>query len=677
LIYQVKKHLIDEKQERKMKDTFGLLMTIRDEAPVIARAINSVKILTDKYVICDTGPSTDGTQDIVKESLSGIEGHLLYYDWIDYGTNRSYSAEKAYKLLDTEYIILLDADEVIEKPDLTPLTLNDRTQLLTFLRSHPETNVFTMTTHYEIGSSIEEPIKYPRYQILRNNQLYRWELPYQEELIFPTSEFIHIDFIVNHAKKEGYNSRNPGQLRDHIEKYNIWLIDHPNHTRATFYMARTYQDLNDIENAMIWYEKFLTLSDVSERVKRHEIYVSLINLARLYIARKRFEDAINKLKDGIQRFPFRLEFYFELMNVYSDYYHQDQKALDLGSSISVPIFRKKLVPIDVFVETDIYEWKFEYKLAMVAWHANDKDQSYKTLKRLLDENKIPLNEIHIIQNLCKSLFDENVKKITISSYIGTGAAFKEFTLLLQDTLTEMDYSHNLTKEPDDNNLNIIIGSAHTPEYYLQKEMPSDTILVNLEQLYDGCIWEDSNYIPLLSKYRVWDYSQTNIEWLLKRGIKAELFRRHYSQSLLFSHERKEEIDILFFGAITEGRRKIREELQIRLPGKKICFYVNLWGKERDQIIAKSKIVLNIHGYPSNIFESSRVCHLLSNKVFVISEISVDDQDYPELESGLIKCDREEIVETVAKYLSLDKERERIAEKGYQVVRNFKSIIPLK
>ena len=172
-----------------------------------------------------------------------------------------------------------------------------------------------------------------------------------------------------------------------------------------------------------------------------------------------------------------------------------------------------------------------------------------------------------------------------------------------------------------------------------------------------------------------DYSNTNIKWLKTKGINAKLFRKHYTESFTFPLNNNYEIDVLFYGAITEERRQIREQLQERFPDSKICFYVNLWGKDRDEIIAKSKIVLNIHGYPSNIFESSRVCHLLSNKIFVISETSVDDEDYPEFDDGLIRCNREDIIETVAKYLELPDKRLEISNAGYQAVKNFKPMIP--
>lgn len=647
----------------------GLLMMVRDEKPVVGRAINSVKILIDKYITSDTG-SIDGTPEIIQKELKDISGQLLFHDWINYGVNRSYLMEEAYGNLNTKYLLLLDADEVLERPDGSPLTQEDREKLLGFIESHPEANLFTMTTYYDC----EYPIKYPRYQILRNNQLYRWELPYHEELVCTTdASVVHIDFIVNRARKEGYNSRNPDKLQTHVNEYLNWLIDHPNHPRATFYLARTYHDLDDYQNAIIWYQKRLDLGFSVGR--KAEIYVSLISLARIYMSRKQFSQAEDKLKEGIQLFPSRLEFYYELMVLYSDFLRQYSKALIFGQNINLSM------PInDSWVEIDIYEWKFKFKLAMVALHDKKKELAETLLRELLQENKIPSRDIPLIKTLLPN--NSTKKRINITSYVGANAAFKEFVLLLQDTLSEMDYSYINTREIDPNRLNIVVGSAHTPDYYLKQKLPPDTILVNLEQLYDGCPWDNgiygNSYVTLLSKYRVWDYSKTNIKWLAKRGIKAELFRKLYTpifETVKQLPEKQKDIDVLFYGDSIGERKVIMDTLQTLLPHKNICFHNNIWGSQKDDYISRSRIVLNIHGYPSNIFESSRVCHLLSNKVFVISEKSVDDEDYTELDEGLIRVLREEIVETVAKYLELPEERQKISEKGYQAVKNLKYTIP--
>jgi hypothetical protein len=47
----------------------------------------------------------------------------------------------------------------------------------------------------------------------------------------------------------------------------------------------------------------------------------------------------------------------------------------------------------------------------------------------------------------------------------------------------------------------------------------------------------------------------------------------------------------------------------------------VYGKERDEYIGRSKILLNIHYYTTMIFEAVRVSYLLNNRCCVVSEES--------------------------------------------------------
>jgi hypothetical protein len=48
---------------------------------------------------------------------------------------------------------------------------------------------------------------------------------------------------------------------------------------------------------------------------------------------------------------------------------------------------------------------------------------------------------------------------------------------------------------------------------------------------------------------------------------------------------------------------------------------DVWGPARDELIARAKVVLNLHYYEAAIFEQVRVSYLLNNEALVISESS--------------------------------------------------------
>ena len=91
--------------------TVCLNMIVKNEAPVIARCLASVRPLIDSWVIVDTG-STDGTQEIVREVLADLPGELIERPWRDFGSNRTEALQLARGRAD--YVFVIDADEVVE-----------------------------------------------------------------------------------------------------------------------------------------------------------------------------------------------------------------------------------------------------------------------------------------------------------------------------------------------------------------------------------------------------------------------------------------------------------------------------------------------------------------------------------------------------------------------------------
>jgi len=93
------------------------------------------------------------------------------------------------------------------------------------------------------------------------------------------------------------------------------------------------------------------------------------------------------------------------------------------------------------------------------------------------------------------------------------------------------------------------------------------------------------------------------------------------------------------------------------------FSENIWGDERDNLIYRSKIVLNIHYYETKIFEIIRISHLLANRAFVISEDSNATSIYADLVGGYVECAYAEIVNKVVYYLDNPMERKKNSRKG--------------
>ncbi|MBW2991848.1 glycosyltransferase [Candidatus Woesearchaeota archaeon] len=92
------------------KPTLGLCMIVKDEEKFLGQCLNSVKDLVDEIIIVDTG-STDNTINIAKKFTDNIHK----FRWCD---DFSKARNESLKYATKDWILVLDADEVISKEDI-------------------------------------------------------------------------------------------------------------------------------------------------------------------------------------------------------------------------------------------------------------------------------------------------------------------------------------------------------------------------------------------------------------------------------------------------------------------------------------------------------------------------------------------------------------------------------
>jgi 2-polyprenyl-3-methyl-5-hydroxy-6-metoxy-1,4-benzoquinol methylase len=188
-------------------------------------------------------------------------------------------------------------------------------------------------------------------------------------------------------------------------------------------------------------------------------------------------------------------------------------------------------------------------------------------------------------------------------------------------------------------INIVLGGHLLTEEEARMLFPS-TILYNLEQLGSAALppW----YLGLASRLRVWDYSRLNLEkWrqlpcllpllLVEVGFAPGLRR--------IAPAPQQDIDVLFYGSMNDRRSAILQRLQA--AGLSTHHVFGVYGSERDGLIARAKVVLNVHFYEAAVFEVVRVSYLLANGKAVVCEQSPDLGD---LADAVAACPYEELVE---------------------------------
>jgi hypothetical protein len=265
------------------------------------------------------------------------------------------------------------------------------------------------------------------------------------------------------------------------------------------------------------------------------------------------------------------------------------------------------------------------------------------------------NIVHICINDHKAVFEDVI--------VGLEAA-------LNDLGVPCSRTENLFVEDA---VNIVIGAVifvSKPIIEALRGRPYVYVLYQMEQLAAG-LGHLPNYPDYLELMRnasyIWDYSHTNIEHLAKLHITNVIHvPAGYNKSLeVLQHDQIKDIDVLFFGSMSPRREEIIQAL--RTQGVKTSAANNAYGEERNSMITRAKIVLNLHSSEMNTLEEIRISFLLINKCFVISEHS----DHNPYFDGVVFCPYEQIVETCVTYLrSGDETRQVIADKGYLAIQKL-------
>jgi hypothetical protein len=125
---------------------------------------------------------------------------------------------------------------------------------------------------------------------------------------------------------------------------------------------------------------------------------------------------------------------------------------------------------------------------------------------------------------------------------------------------------------------------------------------------------------------------------------------------------EEDIDVLFYGVINERRAHILDKLHE--AGLAVHAVVGKFGAERDALIARAKVVLNIHFFETKIFEIPRVSYLLANRKAVVAEVTSDTEIDGDLRDAIAGVAYEKLVDKCIELVFDDVLKQRVAEAGF-------------
>lgn len=206
-------------------------------------------------------------------------------------------------------------------------------------------------------------------------------------------------------------------------------------------------------------------------------------------------------------------------------------------------------------------------------------------------------------------------------------------------------------------------------------LPKHYIFVNAEPLdvtkwNDNVLWHEG----MRNARAVWGYKRSDAEHVEKLGVPFHYvplgYAPYYETSFRRHTEGKklpQDIDVLFFGFLSERRRRILDQLEQRGMNVQVVSQANpAYGEKLDEFLARSKIVLGIHHFEepqAQIFDLARVDHLLSNSLFVVHErpsAVADPILDPAFEQHVTTCEYHGIPDTCVRFLTRPQERARKA-----------------
>jgi glycosyltransferase involved in cell wall biosynthesis len=323
-----------------------LNMIVKNESKIITRLLTSVLPIIDYYCICDTG-STDDTVEIITKffQTTNIVGKITYEPFKDFAHNRTFSLHQCVNI-PAEYLLLLDADMILDTSNLKNI--------------EEFKNSLTMDGYYLYQGN--DKLFYKNIRIIKNNpNIIYWGVTH-EYVKFPQgSQSGEILKSVLFIKDLGDGGSKIDKYERDIRLLEKGLEEIPNDARYTFYLANSYKDAGQYENAIKNYKKRIEIGGWIE-----EIWHSYYSIGNCYLKLNDIPNAIYYWMEGYQYFPDRVENLYEIIKYYRE--NSKNKLANIFYDIARYELNKKTNYDHLFLQNDVYSYKIEYEHTICGYY---------------------------------------------------------------------------------------------------------------------------------------------------------------------------------------------------------------------------------------------------------------------------------------------------------------------
>jgi hypothetical protein len=194
-------------------------------------------------------------------------------------------------------------------------------------------------------------------------------------------------------------------------------------------------------------------------------------------------------------------------------------------------------------------------------------------------------------------------------------------------------------------------------------VPAGSIIYNFEPVGGANL--PVPYYELALKHQIWDCSLRNIEkWRTANPLRPPLHvpLGHVPEASRIQSVAPQDIDVLFYGSPNERRMRILNALSD--AGAKVQVAFGVYGKDRDDLIARSKIVLDVHFHDTKAFNAPRVAYLLANSKAVVAERSSESELERDADGAFMSVPYDSLVASCLSLLRNDAERGQLETRGF-------------
>ena len=347
----------------KKVPTLCLNMIVKNESKIIYRMFDSVIDLIDTWCICDTG-STDNTKELIQEYFDkkGKPGKIIEEPFRDFGYNRTVALKACESMENVDYILLLDADMILEK---SPNLSNDEIKSL-----------LIDDVYYMYQGSPQ--FFYKNVRVVKNNIGCTYKAPTHEYLnTLPGTKYGNFQREVLFINDIGDGGAKSDKTDRDIRLLLKGLEDEPNNDRYTFYLANSYRDKGDNKTAIEYYKKRIEIGGWIE-----EVWFSHYSMGKCY---KNMGDNANAMYSWLEAYNFypnRIENLYELIQHYR---FEGKNNYAYHMYMLADYERKQHTIWDyLFLQKDIYDFRLDYELSIIGYYCNrDNHDLTKTCMKVI------------------------------------------------------------------------------------------------------------------------------------------------------------------------------------------------------------------------------------------------------------------------------------------------------